>query len=161
MCPLFSQMSNVEAVKAYLKSVGLDDHYLEFAGSSATVELAAQQLGCEPDRIAKTIACIKKEGGAYIIVAKGTARIDNGKFKRTFGEKPHFVPADLLPELVGHPMGGVCPFALKDACEVYLDESLKVFDVVYPAAGAHNNAVRVTIEELERITTDRWVNVTK
>ena len=161
MCPLFSQMSNVEAVKAYLKSVGLDDHYLEFAGSSATVELAAQQLGCEPDRIAKTIACIKKEGGAYIIVAKGTARIDNGKFKRTFGEKPHFVPADLLPELVGHPMGGVCPFTLKDACEVYLDESLKVFDVVYPAAGAHNNAVRVTIEELERVTTNRWVDVTK
>lgn len=154
-------MSNVEAVKAYLKSVGLDDHYLEFAGSSATVELAAQQLGCEPDRIAKTIACIKKEGGAYIIVAKGTARIDNGKFKRTFGEKPHFVPADLLPELVGHPMGGVCPFALKDDCDVYLDESLKAFDVVYPAAGAHNNAVRVTIEELERITTDRWVDVTK
>ena len=154
-------MSNVEAVKAYLKSVGLDDHYLEFAGSSATVELAAQQLGCEPDRIAKTIACIKKEGGAYIIVAKGTARIDNGKFKRTFGEKPHFVPADLLPELVGHPMGGVCPFALKDGCDVYLDESLKAFDVVYPAAGAHNNAVRVTIEELERITTDRWVDVTK
>jgi prolyl-tRNA editing enzyme YbaK/EbsC (Cys-tRNA(Pro) deacylase) len=154
-------MSNVEAVKAYLKSVGLDDHYLEFAGSSATVELAAQQLGCEPDRIAKTIACIKKEGGAYIIVAKGTARIDNGKFKRTFGEKPHFVPANLLPELVGHPMGGVCPFVLKDACEVYLDESLKAFDVVYPAAGAHNNAVRVTIEELERITTDRWVDVTK
>lgn len=161
MCPLFSQMSNVEAVKAYLKSVGLDDHYLEFAGSSATVELAAQQLGCEPDRIAKTIACIKKEGGAYIIVAKGTARIDNGKFKRTFGEKPHFVPADLLPELVGHPMGGVCPFALKDDCDVYLDESLKEFDVVYPAAGAHNNAVRVTIEELERVTTDRWVDVTK
>ena len=154
-------MSNVEAVKAYLKSVGLDDHYLEFAGSSATVELAAQQLGCDPDRIAKTIAGIKKEGGAYIIVAKGTARIDNGKFKRTFGEKPHFVPADLLPELVGHPMGGVCPFALKDGCDVYLDESLKAFDVVYPAAGAHNNAVRVTIEELERITTDRWVDVTK
>ena len=154
-------MSNVEAVKAYLDNVGLDDHYLEFAGSSATVELAAQQLGCDPDRIAKTIACIKKEGGAYIIVAKGTARIDNGKFKRTFGEKPHFVPADLLPELVGHPMGGVCPFALKDGCDVYLDESLKAFDVVYPAAGAHNNAVRVTIEELERITTDRWVDVTK
>ena len=153
-------MNNVETVKAYLNSVGLGDHYLEFAGSSATVELAAEQLGCEPDRIAKTIACIKKEGGAYIIVAKGTARIDNGKFKRTFGEKPHFVPADVLPELVGHPMGGVCPFVVKAGGEVYLDESLKAFDVVYSAAGAHNNAVRLTIEELERITTDRWVDVT-
>lgn len=158
---LFCTMENVELVKGYLATKGLADHYIEFPGSSATVELAAEQLGCEPDRIAKTLACIKKDGGAYIIVAKGTARIDNGKFKRTFGEKPHFVPADLLPELVGHPMGGVCPFEVKAGCEVYLDESLKAFDVVYPAAGAHNNAVRVTIEELEMATTDRWVNVTK
>lgn len=154
-------MNNVDAVKAYLDSIGLLNHYLEFDGSSATVTLAAEQLGCEPDRIAKTIACQKKEGGAIIVVAKGTARIDNGKFKRTFGEKPHFVPADLLPELVGHPMGGVCPFVLQPGCDVYLDESLKAFDVVYPAAGAHNNAVRVTIEELERATTNRWVDVTK
>lgn len=152
---------NVQAVKEFLKQKGILDHYLEFDGSSATVSLAAEQLGCEPDRIAKTLACQKKDGGAIVIVAKGTARIDNGKFKRTFGEKPHFVPADELPERVGHPMGGVCPFVLKPGCEVYLDESLKAFDVVYPAAGAHNNAVRVTIQELERITTDRWVEVTK
>ena len=154
-------MSNVIAVKAYLEGVGLGDHYLEFPGSSATVELAAEQLGCEPDRIAKTLACVKKAGGAFVIVAKGTARLDNGKFKRTFGEKPHFVPSDRLLDLVGHPMGGVCPFVLKEGCEVYLDESLKAFDVVYPAAGAHNNAVRLTIEELERATTNRWVDVTK
>ena len=160
-CPLFLSMSNVKAVRAYLENVGLGDHYLEFPGSSATVELAAEQLGCEPDRIAKTLACVKKAGGAFVIVAKGTARLDNGKFKRTFGEKPHFVPADSLPELVGHPMGGVCPFVVKEGCEVYLDESLKAFDVVYPAAGAHNNAVRLTIEELERATTTRWVDVTK
>lgn len=154
-------MMNVQAVKDYLAGIGLGDHYIEFPGSSATVELAAEQLGCEPDRIAKTIACIKKAGGAIIVVAKGTARLDNGKFKRTFGEKPHFVPAELLPELVGHPMGGVCPFVTKEGCDVYLDESLKAFDVVYPAAGAHNNAVRLTIEELERATTGCWVDVTK
>ena len=88
-------MMNVQAVKDYLAGIGLGDHYIEFPGSSATVELAAEQLGCEPDRIAKTIACIKKAGGAIIVVAKGTARLDNGKFKRTFGEKPHFVPAEL------------------------------------------------------------------
>lgn len=152
---------SAENVKAYLESLAMLDRYIELDGSSATVALAAEQLNCEPARIAKTLAIKLKSGRLLVIVANGLARLDGGKFKKLFKEKSHFCESELLESLFGHPMGGVCPFALKDGVEVFLDESLKMFDVVYPAGGASNNAVKVTPEELEKLTNGTWVDVTR
>ena len=144
---------SIENVKAYLNEKGIGDSYIEFPGSSATVTLAAEQLRCEPDRIAKSLAIKLKSGRLLVIVVSGESKLDNSKFKK--------LPAELLPELFGHPMGGVCPFALKDNVEIFLDESLKKYDIVYPAAGAPNNAVKITPERLAEILSAGWVAVTK
>lgn len=152
---------SVENVKAYLKTKGILETYIEFPGSSATVTLAAQQLGCEPDRIAKTLAIKLKSGRCLVIVVSGEAKLDNSKFKKLFKETSHFCPSEELESLFGHPMGGVCPFALKDGVEVFLDESLKKYDVVYPAAGASNNAIRISTEQLAQILGADWIAVTK
>ena len=144
-----------------VKTVIIGDSYIEFPGSSATVTLAAEQLGCEPDRIAKSLAIKLKSGRLLVIVVSGESKLDNSKFKKLFKETSHFCPAELLPELFGHPMGGVCPFALKDNVEIFLDESLKKYDIVYPAAGAPNNAVKITPERLAEILSAGWVAVTK
>ena len=152
---------SVETVKAYLKEKGLLERYLEFPGSSATVALASEQLGCEPDRIAKTLAIKLKSGRCLVVVVSGEARLDNSKFKKLFKETSHFCPASELEDLFGHPMGGVCPFALHEGVEVFLDESLKKYDVVYPAAGSANNAVKIETQLLAEVLKADWINVTK
>ncbi len=151
---------SVEAVKKVLKKHGLLDAYREFSTSSATVELAAQAAGCEPGRIAKTLS-FKTHEGPMLIVVMGTARIDNRKFKDYFKEKAVFPKEEEVVELIGHPVGGVCPFATRPGVRIFLDESLKAFDPVYPAAGASNNAVEISLADLERVTGARWVNVTR
>lgn len=151
---------NVEAVKAFLAEHGVAHAYREFPVSSATVELAAQAVGCEAGRIAKSLTFVTRQG-PVIVVAMGTARIDNRKFKEQFGEKASFAKSEDLVELVGHPMGGVCPFVLKEGVRLCLDESLRQFDPVWPAAGAPNNAVCLSLAELERLTQGTWVNVCK
>jgi prolyl-tRNA editing enzyme YbaK/EbsC (Cys-tRNA(Pro) deacylase) len=148
----------VEEVKALLAGHGLADAYLEFSVSSATVELAARAIGCEPGRIAKTLAFITKDG-PLLVVVMGTARVDNKKFKRAFGEKARFPSLEQVEALTGHPVGGVCPFAALPGVRVALDQSLRCFDPLYPAAGAPNNAVRVSLADLERLTQAPWVDV--
>ena len=150
----------IEAVKAHLAAFGLEQAYREFPTSSATVELAAAAIGCEPGRIAKTLS-IKTAEGPIVIVVMGTARLDNRKFKDTFHEKAHFIQADEVLPLIGHPVGGVCPFALNDNVRVFLDVSLKQFDPCYPAAGAPNNAVKLSLADLERVTGGTWIDVCK
>lgn len=150
----------VNEVKAHLDRFGLGQRYREFSTSSATVELAAQALHCEPGRIAKSLSIMTKEG-PLVLVVMGTARLDNRKFKDRFHQKASFIPGSELEALVGHPQGGVCPFALPAGVPVYLDESLRTFDPVYPAAGAPNNAVELHLDELERITGGQWVDVCK
>ena len=151
---------SIERVKAYFASVGLADRVREFDVSSATVELAARALGCEGKRIAKTLSLLGKDG-PLVLVVMGTARLDNRKFKDVFYQKAHFIKAEDVESLVGHPMGGVCPFALPEGVPVYLDASLKNFDPVYPAAGAPNNAVEISLADLERVTGGVWVDVCK
>ena len=160
MSPPFVVMS-IENVKAYLSEKGLLESYIELPGSTATVELAAQQLGCEPDRIAKSLAIKLKSGRRLVIVVSGQSRLDNSKFKKLFKETSHFCSAEELEELFGHPMGGVCPFALNEGVEVFLDNSLKKYDVVYPAAGSPNNAVRITPDYLQQMLQAEWLDVTK
>lgn len=149
-------------VKEYLKKYGIDNKILEFECSSATVELAARAVNCDEKQIAKTMAFIQKEG-PVLIVAAGDARIDNRKYKDTFeGQKAKMIPPTDLEELVGHTIGGVCPFAIKDGVIVYLDNSLKRFETVYPACGSSNSAIPLTLKELENLSkyTD-WIDVCK
>lgn len=150
----------VESVKDFLKKNNLFENYLEFQTSSATVELAVQAIGCEPGRIAKTLS-LKTSNGPIVIVVMGAARIDNKKFKEVFGEKVKFLQGDEVFELTGHPIGGVCPFALKEGVKIYLDESLKEYNPIYPAAGAGNNAIKISLEDLERVTNGTWIDVCK
>lgn len=152
---------SVAAVKNYLAAYGLEDRVIEFDASSATVEMAAKDLGCAPALIAKTMAC-EIEDHAVLIVCAGDAKLWSSAFKKQFGKKPRFVQKDMLGELVGHTMGGVCPFAVKPGVEVYLDVSLKRFEHVYPAAGSANSAVRLTVAELEKSSGSLgWVDVCK
>ena len=139
---------SIEAVKKHLDSFGLADRVREFDVSSATVELAAEALGTEGARIAKTISIYGKEGGCILIVTAGDHKIDNAKCKARLGLKPKMLTPDDALAMTGHAVGGVCPFALPEGVTVYLDESLKRFDVVYPAAGSSNSAVELTPEEL-------------
>lgn len=147
-------------VKDFLKQHGFLDRYIQNATSSATVELAAQALGCEAGRIAKTLGFVTKQG-PIVIVAGGTAKIDNAKYKAVFNEKARFMKLDEVETLTGHPVGGVCPFALNPQVKVYLDASLKAFDPVYPAAGAPDNAVKLSLQELQTLTGGQWIDVCK
>ena len=150
-----------ERAKEYLKQFGLEDRVMEFDTSSATVELAAQAVGCEPARIAKTLS-FKVEEQCILIVAAGDARVDNKKYKAQFHTKAKMLTFDEVEELTGHAVGGVCPFGVNEGVKVYLDESLKRFDVVYPACGSSNSAVQLTLEELERASNYvAWVDVCK
>lgn len=152
---------SVEAVRNYLKPYGIADHIIEFDAPSATVEEAAEDLGCKPALIAKTMACMVGEK-AVLVVCAGDAKLWSSAFKKEFGTKPKFVPADELKDIVGHPMGGVCPFAVKDGVETYLDWSLKRFGTVFPAAGTANSAVEITLLELEECSqAEGWVDVCK
>lgn len=151
---------SVENVKAHLAACNLAHTYLEFETSSATVELAAQTIGCEPGRIAKTLS-LHTPAGPIVVVAMGTAKVDNRKFKDFFGAKAKFLQGEEVLDLVGHPVGGVCPFGLKSGVRIFLDESLKAFDPCYPAAGAPNNAVKLSLAELERATGGVWADLCK
>ena len=150
-----------DAAKEYLEKIGLGDRVKEFDVSSATVELAAQAVGCEPAHIAKTLSFLLGYEG-ILIVAAGDAKVDNHKYKETFHTKAKMMTPEQAVELVGHAVGGVCPFGIKPGIKVYLDESLKRFDIVYPACGSANSAVKLTIPELERASAcEGWVDVCK
>ena len=153
---------SIEIVKGYLAGFGLAERVIEFQESSATVEEAARDLGCEPARIAKTMAFQGPEG-AFLVVLAGDARVDNPRFKAQFHTKASMVKPEDLVAQVGHPMGGVCPFALRPGVPVYLDESLRRFDIIFPAAGTPRSAVRLTVPELEASVQNfaGWVNVGK
>ena len=151
----------IEAVREYMKQWGVQDRILEFEVSSATVELAAQAVGCEPARIAKTLSFFMGDH-PILIVADGDRRVDNHKYKEVFHTKARMLTPEQAVELVGHAVGGVCPFAVKPGVEIYLDESLRQFDTVFPAAGSSNSAIEVTMEELERFSgSTNWVDVCK
>ena len=152
---------SIERARAHLAKYGLEDRIRELIVSIATVALAAEALGCEPARIAKTLSFENGES-AILILAAGDARIDNAKFKHRFGMKAHMLSAERVEPLIGHGVGGVCPFGVNAGIPVYLDESLKRFDIVYPAAGTAASAVMLTLSELERASeADGWVDVTK
>ena len=138
---------SMEKARAHLAKFGLEDRIIELEQSSATVALAAEALGCEPDHIAKTLSFVKDDG-AILILAAGMARIDNAKFKACFGMKAKMLPAERVEEIIGHAVGGVCPFGVNEGIAVYLDESLKKYEIVYPAAGNDHSGVRLTVEEL-------------
>ena len=147
-------------VEEFFASIGRSDiKIIEFAQSSATVELAAQAAGVEPARIAKTLTYDLKDGSHIIIVTSGTARVSNRKFKDCFHCKARMMDHDEALTLTGHPIGGVCPFGLRTPIAVYLDESLKKFDEVYPAAGAPNNAVKIKVDEFAELANASWIDV--
>lgn len=139
---------SIEKVKDYLNNFGLLDRVLEFDVSSATVELAALAVGTNPEKIAKSLTFMLDEKPIMIVCA-GDVKIDNSKFKQQFQTKAKMIAFDDVERLVGHKVGGVCPFAIKDSVDVYLDNSLKRFDIVYPACGSSNSAIGLTIDELE------------
>jgi Cys-tRNA(Pro) deacylase len=149
---------SVEDVRRFFEEKGVERPIMEFAESSATVELAAKVLGVEPALIAKTLAFRAGER-PLLIVAKGDARIDNRKFKDFFGAKAKMLGPAEVQEITGHSVGGVCPFGLKTNIEVFLDVSLRDFAVVFPAAGACNTAVEMTPDELLEVTGAKWVDV--
>ena len=153
---------SIQAVKEYFRPLGREKDILELDASSATVELAAKALGCEGARIAKTLSFLVDEK-AVLVVCAGDGKVDNPRFKAAFHTKAAMVRPDQLVEQVGHPMGGVCPFAIRDDVPVYLDESLKRFDVVYPAAGTASSAVRLTVPELKHSVQNfaGWVDIAK
>ena len=152
---------SLEKAKAYLKEKGYADHVIELEDSSATVQLAAQALGVEPGMIAKTMSFLIGEE-AILILTEGTAKVDNRKYKDTFHMKAKMIPFEEVESWIGHAPGGVCPFGIKEGIKVYLDESLKQFDTVYPAAGNDHSAVKLTIAELEEVAgAAGWVDVCK
>lgn len=151
----------IDKVKAYFARFGIEDRVREFDVSSATVELAAQALGCEPCRIAKTLSFLV-DGKPVLIVAAGDARIDNPKYKAQFGTKAKMLTPGEAETLVGHAVGGVCPFAVNEGVTVYLDASLKRFATVFPACGSGSSAIELTIEELEKYSGfTAWIDVCK
>ena len=139
----------------------MEDRIQEFDTSSATVELAALAVGCEPARIAKSLT-FKVEDHAVMVVAAGDVKVDNAKYKARFHTKAAMLKPDEVVRLVGHEVGGVCPFGINPGTEVYLDESLRRFITVYPAAGSSNSAIQLNLEELERISGSLgWIDVCK
>lgn len=151
----------IEKVREYFRQFGMEGRVQEFEVSSATVELAAAALGCEPCRIAKTLSFMTEEG-PVLIVAAGDAKIDNTKYKAQFHTKAKMLTPDKAVELVGHAVGGVCPFAINDGVKVYLDESLRRFETVFPAAGSGSSAIELTLAELENYSNSTaWIDVCK
>jgi prolyl-tRNA editing enzyme YbaK/EbsC (Cys-tRNA(Pro) deacylase) len=151
----------IDKVKAYFRQFGMEDRVLELADSSATVELAAEALQCEPQRIAKTLSFHIGES-VILVVTAGDAKIDNRKYKEYFGVKAKMLGFDEAEALIGHAVGGICPFAVNDGVKIYLDVSLQRFETVYPACGSANSAIKLTIPELEKYSYfEQWVNVCK
>lgn len=152
---------SIEKVREYFNSYGIENRIQEFEVSSATVQLAAEALNCEPCRIAKTLSFMAGEK-PILIVAAGDARVDNKKFKERFETKAKMLTPDEVETLIGHAVGGVCPFAVNEGVPVYLDESLKRFQTVFPACGSSNSAIELTISELEKYSSfSEWVDVCK
>ena len=151
----------IDKVREYFKKYGMENRIREFDVSSATVELAAKALDCEPSRIAKTLSFMV-DSSPILIVAAGDVKVDNQKFKAQFNQKAKMLSAEEVEKMVGHSVGGVCPFGINDGVTVYLDESLKRFNTVFPACGSSNSAIELTIEELEKYSGfDSWVDVCK
>ncbi|MBR2132642.1 MAG: YbaK/EbsC family protein [Oscillospiraceae bacterium] len=152
----------IERVREYFRGLDMEERVLEFPVSSATVELAAQAVGCEPCRIAKTLSFLVSEKPILIVTA-GDAKVDNSKYKGTFSTKAKMLTPDEAETMVGHAVGGVCPFAINEGVTVYLDESLKRFETVFPACGSSNSAIELTIPELEKYSCSfaSWVDVCK
>ena len=153
---------SIEKVRNYFKKFNIEDRIIEFSTSSATVELAAEAAGCEPARIAKTLS-FKVHDDAILIVAAGDAKVDNAKYKHFMGVKAKMLSADEVEPLIGHAIGGVCPFAINPNVKVYLDVSLKRFTTFFPACGSHNSAIELTPEELEKYSENcqGWVDLCK
>ena len=152
---------SIERVRTYFDQYGMADRIREFPVSSATVELAAAALGCAGCRIAKTLSFLV-DGSPVLVVAAGDARVDNGKFKAFFHTKAKMLTPQEAADLVGHAVGGVCPFAVNEGVTTYLDISLKRFDTVFPACGSSNSAIELTPPELERLSQARaWIDVCK
>ena len=152
---------SLERVKKYFEKFGVKDSIMEFDISSATVELAAKALECEEARIAKTLSFIVEEKPVLIVTA-GDVKIDNAKYKSTFHTKAKMLKFDEVESLIGHAVGGVCPFAVNEGVSVYLDESLKRFKTVFPACGSANSAIELTIEDLVKYSNPAgWVDVCK
>ncbi len=152
---------SLENAKKHLKKFDLENRILLFDESSATVELAAKAINTEEDRIAKTLS-FKINDSAILIVCTGNSKVDNKAFKAEFNKKAKMLKSDEVEELVGHQVGGVCPFGVNDGVEIYFDESLKKYDTVFPACGSLNSAIELSIEELEKIVNyTKWVSVCK
>ena len=153
---------SIESVKQYMKTFGRENDVMEFTVSSATVALAAEALGVEPGRIAKTLS-FKKDDGCILVVTAGDVKIDNSKYKHTFGLKAKMLTADEAVELIGHAVGGVCPFAVKETVVgIYIDESVKRFETVFPACGSSNSAIELTPDELFSLSkATAWVDITR
>ncbi|SCJ63830.1 prolyl-tRNA synthetase [uncultured Clostridium sp.] len=152
---------SIKLVREYFKDLGIDDRIQEFDVSSATVELAAKALDVEPERIAKTLS-FKKDDKGILIVTAGDARIDNSKFKKKFSMKAKMLTLEEVDRIVGHSVGGVCPFVIDPNIPVYLDESLKRFSTVFPACGSSNSAIELTCDELYKYSNSlEWVDVCK
>ena len=152
---------SLEKAEKYLEKKGFLDHVIELEASTATVTEAAEALHVEPGMIAKTMSFLQNDK-AVLILTEGTARVDNRKYKDTFHIKAKMIPFDDVEAYIGHAPGGVCPFGIKEGIPVYLDESLRKFDIVYPAAGNDHSAVKLTIAELESVSVaKKWVDVCK
>ena len=151
----------IDKVKAYFKEFGIENRIQEFEVSSATVALAAQALNCEECRIAKTLS-FHVEDEVILIVTAGDTKIDNAKYKSFFKAKAKMLSFDEAETLIGHAVGGVCPFAVNSGVKIYLDESLKRFETVFPACGSSNSAIEFTIPELEKYSNFiQWIDVCK
>lgn len=152
---------SIKLVKEYFKDLGIDDRIQEFDVSSATVELAAKALDVEAERIAKTLS-FKKDDSCILVVTAGDARIDNSKFKKKFSMKAKMLTLEEVDRIVGHSVGGVCPFAINPNIPVYLDQSLKRFNTIFPACGSSNSAIELTCDELYKYSKSlEWVDVCK
>ncbi|WP_300081430.1 YbaK/EbsC family protein [Propioniciclava sp.] len=150
----------IERARAHLARHGVAERLIETAESSATVELAAKAVGIEPRRIAKSLSFLV-DGAPVLVVAAGDAKVDNRRFRDTFGVKARMIPAAEVEDAVGHAVGGVCPFGVNEGVRVYLDDSLRRFETVFPAAGSGNSAIELGLDELERISeAEGWVAVT-
>ncbi len=151
---------SIERAREHLRKFDLEDRIIEFEVSSATVALAAEAVGTEEARIAKSLSFLTPDG-PILVIAAGDAKVNNQKYKSTFSTKARMIPYESVEELIGHGVGGVCPFGIREGVRVYLDSSLRRFDIVYPAAGTAASAVRLTIPELETASLfESWVDVT-
>ena len=152
---------SLEKAKKYLQKYGLENKIMEFSVSSATVEEAARAINCKEEEIAKTLSFIVDDKPILIVVA-GDSKIDNSKYKTEFHTKAKMIPFDQVEKLTGHAVGGVCPFGVNQNVDIYLDNSLKRFEVIYPACGSSNSAVKLSLDELEKASNyKKWVDVCK